>query len=121
MAATLPDEAAMNNVIAYLDAQPDVPAATTVSGDVGRGEELWSLCTSCHGSEAQGIWALNAPRMSGMDDWYLERQLNNFKAGIRGAHPADHHGEQMAFMARTLADEQTIKDLVAYVNTLRSD
>ena len=70
------------------------------------------------GKRGQGIWALNAPRAAGMNDWYLARQLMNFKQGIRGSHPDDYYGEQMAFMARTLADEQAINDLVAYINTL---
>ena len=53
-----------------------------------------------------------------MSDWYLARQLSNFKSGVRGSHPQDFHGGQMVFMARTLADEQAINDLVAYINTL---
>ena len=67
---------------------------------------------------SNAIWALNAPRMAGMDDWYLARQLENFKSGVRGAHPEDFYGEQMGFMARTLIDDQAINDLVAYINTL---
>ena len=31
---------------------------------------------------------MNAPRQSGMSDWYLAAQLSNFKQGIRGRHPA---------------------------------
>ncbi len=30
-----------------------------------------------------------------MSDWYLERQLTYFKAGIRGSHPDDIYGDQM--------------------------
>ncbi len=46
-------------------------------------------------------------------------QLKNFKQRIRGAHPDDQYGDQMALMAATLADDQVVKDLVAYINTLR--
>jgi cytochrome c oxidase subunit 2 len=53
-----------------------------------------------------------------MTDWYLARQLQNFKDGIRGAHPTDYYGYQMGLMANVLQDEQAIKDLVAYINTL---
>ena len=118
MAGTLPDDAAINNVVAYLDSLPDTPAEATVTGDAERGEDLYRTCGSCHGKEAEGIWALNAPRMAGMNDWYLVRQLENFKTGVRGAHREDFYGQQMGMMARLLADEQAINDLVAYINTL---
>jgi cytochrome c oxidase subunit 2 len=61
---------------------------------------------------------MNAPRAAGMSDWYLARQLQNFKDGVRGAHPTDFYGFQMGFMAKGLQDEQAINDLIAYVNTL---
>jgi cytochrome c oxidase subunit 2 len=118
MAATLPDEAAMDNVIAYLASLPDPAVTDTVSGDSKRGRKLYSVCGSCHGDQGQGVWSLNAPRIAGMSDWYLARQLMNFKDGVRGAHPEDIYGEQMAFMARTLADEQAVNDIVAYINSL---
>jgi cytochrome c oxidase subunit 2 len=119
--AMLPNESDMNDVVAYLDSLPDVASAATIDGDAGRGESLYSACAFCHGDQAQGIWALNAPRMAGMNDWYLARQLANFKEGVRGAHPSDHHGKQMGFMARILADEQAINDVVSYLNTLENN
>lgn len=118
MAATLATETAMDNVIAYIETFPDTKPASTVHGDVERGEHLYTTCASCHGKQGQGIWAMNAPRTAGMSDWYLERQLQNFKAGIRGAHPQDFYGKQMGFMARMLSREGAIEDLVAYMNTL---
>jgi len=54
-----------------------------------------------------------------MSDWYLVTQLSNFKQGIRGAHPKDMYGPQMASMAGFLADDQAASDLVAYIDTLR--
>jgi cytochrome c oxidase subunit 2 len=118
MAATLADEAAIDNLIAYLDSFPDTPAKPTIQGDVSRGENLYVTCAACHGEQGQGIWAMNAPRTAGMNDWYIERQLQNFRAGIRGAHPSDYYGKQMGFMARMLGGDQAINDLVAYINTL---
>ena len=53
-----------------------------------------------------------------MSDWYLARQLQNFKDGVRGAHSSDFYGFQMGLMATTLHDEQAIKDIIAYINTL---
>ena len=54
-----------------------------------------------------------------MSDWYLVTQLKNFKHGIRGTHPEDGYGPQMALMAAILPDDQAIDDLVTYINTLK--
>ena len=42
-----------------------------------------------------------------------------FKNGIRGAHPEDTYGQQMRPMAMTLANEETIKNVAAYIATLK--
>jgi len=121
MAMTLADDAAMNNVIAYIQTLPDNPAPTTISGDTERGEHLYRNCAACHGQQGQGIWSVNAPRQAGMSDWYLAAQLQNFKDGIRGGHPEDGFGWQMGLMADILRDEQAINDVVAYINTLQPE
>jgi cytochrome c oxidase subunit 2 len=120
MAATLADEAAIRNVAAYIASLPE-PAAKTgaLLGDVERGAKLYGTCQSCHGVEGQGIWALNAPRLSGQDDWYLKRQLQNYKNGVRGTHPSDLYGKQMTLLSGMLRSEQDINDVVAYINQLK--
>ena len=118
MAATLVNDAAIDNVVAHIQTFPDEPAPATVEGDVARGSELYRTCAYCHGAEGAGVQAMNAPRLAGMTDWYIARQLHNFKDGIRGAHRSDYYGFQMGFMARILQDERAINDLVAYINTL---
>ena len=118
MAATLVNDAAVENVIAHIQTFPDEPAPATVEGNVAVGEKLYTTCAYCHGASGQGIWAMNAPRLAGMTDWYMVRQLQNFKDGVRGAHSSDYYGFQMGFMARILQDEQAMNDLVAYINTL---
>lgn len=117
MAATLVNDTMVDNVVAYIGSQPDTPASTTVSGDAERGAELYVTCANCHGPDGMGI-PMSGPRQAGISDWYLLNQLKNFKAGIRGGHPADLHGKQMVFMARILLDEQSMRDVVAYINTL---
>ncbi len=118
MAAILVDDAAIDNVVAYITTLEETDSPSTISGDLVRGEEIFITCKSCHGAEGQGIWALNAPRLNGADDWYIVRQLKNYKQGIRGAHPQDLYGKQMALMTVVLRDDQAINDLVAYINTL---
>ena len=117
MAATLATDAMVNNVLAYIGTLPDNPAPATISGDTAHGAKLYVVCANCHGKDGQGI-PLNAPRQAGMSDWYLLGQLKNFKNGVRGEHPHDLKGKQMGYMARMLQDEQAMKDIVAYINTL---
>ncbi len=118
MANTLVDDAAIDNVVAYIDSLPEPDGAATLSGDVSRGEEIFTTCVSCHGEQGQGIWSMNAPRLTGTDDWYLLRQLKNYKQGIRGSHPADLYGKQMNLMTGVLRSEQEMLDVLAYINTL---
>ena len=119
MAATLADDAAIRNVVAYIASLPDAHAEATVRGDATRGESLYTTCAACHGATGQGVWATNAPRLAGMSDWYLARQLGNFQHGVRGAHAQDFPGAQMALLASALRDERSVNDVVAYVDSLR--
>ena len=93
-------------------------ADTIADGDPARGESLYATCGACHGQKAEGMSALNAPALNGLEPWYIVRQLNNFKLGIRGSNPKDTYGVQMAPMAQTLPDEQAMEDVAAYIQTL---
>ncbi len=118
MALTLADDRAIDNVAAYIASLSGVDSTPTISGDVDRGKDLFNTCKSCHGVQGQGIWALNAPRLNGISDWYLIRQLENYKQGIRGSHPSDLFGKQMTLLTGMLRNEEDMKDVVAYINTL---
>jgi len=118
MAATLGDDAAIDNVIAYIKTLPDNPAPATVKGVAMNGKKRYATCGACHGTDGRGIQAMNAPRLAGMSDWYMVTQLKNYQQGIRGAHPKDMYGNQMALMAAILTDDQAINDLVSYTNSL---
>jgi cytochrome c oxidase subunit 2 len=118
MAATLSDDAAIDNVIAYIKTLPDNPAPATVTGNAKKGQKTYVTCGACHGADGRGIQAMNAPRLAGMSDWYLVTQLKNYQQGIRGAHPKDMYGNQMAMMAAILADDLAINDLVSHTNSL---
>jgi cytochrome c oxidase subunit 2 len=118
MAATLVDEAAINNVVAYIASLPNTDSVPTISGDIASGEHIYTTCSSCHGADGQGIWSQNAPNLNGASDWYIARQLENYRQGIRGSHPQDLYGKQMTLITIMLRDEQDIKDVVAYINTL---
>ena len=120
-AAMLPDDTSVRNLSAYVQSLPGQASQATVTGNVDRGRRLYATCASCHGVEGQGNWALNAPRLAQMSDWYLVRQLQNFQHGVRGSHRQDFYGWQMATFADALKDERSINDVVAYINTLDAE
>ena len=95
-----------------------VTGSANADGDATKGESYYALCAGCHGADGMGMEATNAPRLQGQFDWYLIRQINNFKTGVRGAHKDDQHGAAMRGMVATLPNEQAVKDVVAYINSL---
>ena len=79
MAMKLTNEAAIDNVVAYIGTlTPPVPPAT-VKGDAAAGKQLYATCAACHGPKAEGNLALNSPRLADQDDWYLVRALQDYK------------------------------------------
>ena len=77
-------------------------------------------CTVCHGVQLMGNSVIRAPRLSEMEDWYVERQLQAFKKGWRGTHEADVAGIEMQPMAAALSNEQ-IAEVTSFVVKTRSD
>ncbi|MBM3268248.1 MAG: c-type cytochrome [Candidatus Sericytochromatia bacterium] len=121
MAMALPDATARKNVVAYIKTLPDSTAPATIEGDTRKGHQFYQAnCAACHGGAGEGIKAMNAPRLAGQSDWYIERQLTNFHKGIRGTDPEDSFGPQMVAMAGPLSDERQVKNLVAYIKSLGS-
>jgi cytochrome c oxidase subunit II len=112
------DDETIRNLAAYIADLPDRVAEPMVTGNAERGQRLYRTCAHCHGVFGQGNWATNAPRLAGQSDWYLARQLENFREGIRGRHGADRYGNQMVDMAQFLVTEREIRDVVTYINTL---
>ena len=119
IAKTLPDDAAVGAIVDYISAMGGKTASATLSGDLKRGADYYSnLCGACHGPAAEGIELLQAPALTGVDDWYLQRQFIHFRDGIRGADEGDKYGYQMAIMADSLPDEAVLRDVLAYIQSL---
>lgn len=118
MAKTLKDSIAVADVVAFIKTMPEVVLTATIKGDIKKGERAYqSTCGSCHGSGAKGNEKMNAPRLNGLDDWYIKQQISKFKTSVRGAHPADTYGAQMVPMMTLLADEQAVDDVIAYIRS----
>ena len=116
MASVLPDGDAIASVAAFIAAMPAARPAATVEGDVINGQKLFtSKCGACHGGHGWGNEALFTPRLTVIGDWYLIRQVNNFKESMRGVHKDAKFGKQMAMMAKTVSDEE-LNDIAAFLN-----
>lgn len=110
------DGAAVAAHIASLPVQPS--PATLKDADAAAGQGAYGVCLACHGPDGKGNEALKSPPISQLPDWYVVSQLKKFKSGVRGANPADTTGAQMLGMAKTLADDQAIKNVAAHIATL---
>lgn len=120
MAMSIPTDADLQAVAGYVASLPKVrPAPALTGGDPVAGQALFATCMACHGPAAAGNQQLGAPPLNGASDWYLLTQIKHFKDGVRGANPADTSGATMRPMAKTLADEKAMKDVIAYVMTLQ--
>ncbi len=121
MARTLKNDSDRLSVAQYVASlAPYSPAATLAGGDAAAGKVRYEgLCVTCHGAEGKGNQDLGSPDLTHQADWYMLSQLHKFKSGMRGAHPEDVQGMQMAAMSQTLEDEQAMKDVIAYILTLR--
>ena len=118
VAQGLPDEAAIDAVVAHIDSLPDVPPATTVEGDPAKGRDHYDMvCGACHGPGGEGNVLLNAPRLAGVDDWYLIEQYRKFAKGYRGSHSDDKYGKQMQMMSAALPDDTVIDNVMAYIHS----
>ncbi len=96
-----------------------VSAADDEKVDLKRGQQLYAVCSACHGQEAHGNQAIKAPALAGLTDWYIREQILKFQNGQRGAHPADAAGLLMRPMARTLKNEKEVAAVAAYIASLK--
>jgi cytochrome c oxidase subunit 2 len=119
MSIALMREGDVESVAAYVGSLPSTsPAPSLTGGDPAKGGQLYQqLCTSCHGAKAEGMEATKGPALH-TDDWYQMTQLQKFRSGVRGTNPQDPFGMMMRNFAVTLADEQAMKDVIAYITTL---
>ncbi len=119
MALALDTDEKVDLVAAYVASLPRTnPAPTLEGGNPETGKIYFATCVQCHGADARGNLDEFGPPLVGASDWYLLTQLQNFKAGVRGTHPDDVTGAKMRPFSMTLANEQAMKDVIAYIATL---
>ena len=81
-------------------------------------ENKFDYCLLCHGSAANGNAGIRAPKLSGVEPWYLARQLENFAAGIRGTPGGDDSGHEMGPVGMRVKQEGSLQDVLAFVGSL---
>ena len=127
MSVLLPDSEAIKHVSAYLNQLPSNTQSShskttsenrSTNLDWSKGKSLYQNCGYCHGENAQGNYAMYAPRLQGQHSDYLKRQILAYQSGQRGAHPKDTYGNQMRLMASILKDESAIDSVLFYISSL---
>jgi cytochrome c553 len=83
-------------------------------------ENKFDYCLLCHGSNANGNLGIRAPKISGMEPWYLARQLENFASGVRGVPAADDAGHEMGPVGMRLKQEGQLDAAVQFIGTLNA-
>jgi cytochrome c oxidase subunit II len=118
MAKNLKDTVEIKHLIAYINTLADIRPYKAVEGDISKGQRIYeTVCGSCHGPNGKGNELMSAPGLQGLEDWYIQNQVEKFKAGIRGNHPKDIYGAQMVQMMTLLKDEKSIADVIAYIRS----
>jgi cytochrome c oxidase subunit 2 len=104
---------------AWIAAQPTFAELSARNApNATAGQQQYAVCASCHGQQGEGNQALNAPKLNGLQSWYIERQIKYYQQGVRGSHPDDQYGRQMAPMAGMLATDDAIRNVAAFISQL---
>lgn len=99
----------------YIQSLPVIKANISKKGNLGNGSRYYQgKCGACHGGTGQGNKSFNAPKLTGLSEKYLLRQMSNFSKGIRGYKAEDKLGRQMAMMAKTTSGQE-LDDIVFYI------
>ena len=78
-------------------------------GNVKAGKIKSSTCKTCHGSAGQG--SADAPKLAGLDEAYIKKQLEDFKSGARKS--------KMMNMFSGNLDHMDMADLASYFSSLK--
>ena len=106
------------NLAAYLESlSPSENVREEARDAVAEAARLaaYQQCASCHGPDAEGMEALGAPPLRGLNAWYFKKQLNDFKSGIRGYDATDTFAASMRAIAQSIDTEETADAIAAYL------
>lgn len=119
MAKALKTDEDLDLVAAYVASMPPIdPEPVLDGGNPETGKVYFAACVQCHGANGRGVLEEFGPPLAGANDWYLLAQLQNFKAGRRGTADGDVTGAKMRPFSMTLPNDQAMKDVIAYIESL---
>ncbi len=87
--------------------------AIHLKGDPAKGQQLYQLCTACHGPEGWGNPSGSYPQIAGQLPTVLIKQLADFRAGNRDNPIMLPFADQ-----RVLPTAQAIADITTYISQL---
>lgn len=76
---------------------------SALAGDIVLAPQKFSHCVTCHGSELAGNGSVDAPNLSVLESWYVEKQLIAYTKLWRG-HAGGEYGIEIRPMAAALND-----------------
>ncbi len=118
--AVLKTDADRTAVANYVAGMPRAVSKNVIKADLANGSTQFNaVCSSCHGSHAQGNQQMGAPSLLGTDPQYVERQILAFRTGLRGVKPEDKTGALMRVGANMLPDVKSAHDVAAYITTIK--
>ena len=85
-------------------------ASAAAAGNPAAGKGKTRACVTCHGVDGMSR-VPNAPNLAGQNEWYLAKQLSDYRAGNR-----TH--QVMSIVAKGLSDED-IDDLAAWYASIK--
>ena len=110
------DDSAIVAVANVASQMEDYVPESHIKGNPELGKNYYyHRCGACHGAVAKGNAALKAPKLAGLDEWYVESQLNKFREGVRGTHAKDKLGAQMHYIMNYFSASEQITDIIAYL------
>jgi cytochrome c553 len=89
-----------------------LPAA---AADTGMGEQIYAHCQTCHGERGQGGKNGEYPRIAGLPQAYIEKQLNQFKTRKRMNKP------MLPIFKNWRFNQEAMAAVAAYVHALPVD
>ncbi|MBI2186124.1 MAG: c-type cytochrome [Acidobacteria bacterium] len=119
MARQMMSDAEVEAVVTYVAAMPDVDVILTLpEPDLNAGQADFAACAVCHGEKGEGNESIMAPRIAGLNDWYVAAQIRKYRTGIRGGAEGDDVGAAMREMANKAVAPERINNLAAYIQRL---
>ena len=88
-----------------------------MGGGGGARSPYTGACLPCHAENGQGSTPDHAPKISGQHDWYIARQLENFRNDFRGSGEHERWAKQMNFHIKDFTPT-TLASFVEHIGTL---